>query len=106
VFENRVLGRISGPKREEVVGGYRIMHHVELCNLCTSPNIIRVIKSRRIRWVEHGACMGVMRNAYKIVRKPEGKRPFIRPRHRWEDNTRMDLRETGWFRTGTCDGIL
>jgi len=67
-------------------------HH----NFCASPNI-RVGKSRRMTWSQHVACMGEMRNACKIlVRKPEGWRPLGRPRHRWEDNVRMYLREIGW----------
>jgi hypothetical protein len=66
-------------------------------NLYTSPNIIRVIKSRRMRWGRHVVCMGEMKNMYKIlVEKPQGKRPFGRPRYGWEDNIRMDIREIGW----------
>jgi len=73
VFENRVLSRIFGPKMEEVAGGWRGLHYEELHNFVTSPNITRVTKSRRIRWVGR-VCMGKMKNAYKIlVRKPEGK---------------------------------
>jgi hypothetical protein len=92
VFENRVLRRVLRPKREEVAGGWIGLHTEELHNLCTSPNIIRVIKFRRMRGVGHVACMGEMRNACKIlVIKPEGKRSRRRPRHRWEDNVRMDF---------------
>jgi hypothetical protein len=81
VFENRVLRRIFGPKREEVAGGWRRLHNEELHNLYTSPDVIRMIKSRRMSWARHIVCVGVMRNAYKIlVGKPEGKRP--RGRHR------------------------
>jgi hypothetical protein len=87
VFENRVLRRIFGPKRKEVAGSWRKLHNVELHNLYTSPNIIRVIKSRRVRWVRYVACVGEMKNAYAfLVRKPEGKRPLGRPRHRWKNN--------------------
>jgi hypothetical protein len=97
VFENRVLRRMSGHKREEVVGGWKSLLNEELHNVCTSPNIIRVIKLRGMRWVGHVVCMGEMSNAYQIlVRKSEGKRPLRRPRHRWEGNIRMDLREIGW----------
>jgi hypothetical protein len=93
-FENRVL-RIFRCKREEVSGGRRTLHYEELHNLYASQNIIGVIKPRRI-WAGHVARMVEMRNAYSIlVRKPEGKRPAGRPRHRWED-IRMNLREVGW----------
>ncbi|PNF23733.1 hypothetical protein B7P43_G18405, partial [Cryptotermes secundus] len=83
VFENRVL-RISGPKRGEVTGGWRKLHNEELHNLYSSPSIIIMIKSRRMRWAEHVARMGETRNAYRLlVGKPEGKRPLGRPRRRW-----------------------
>jgi hypothetical protein len=96
VFENRVLRRIFGPKRDEVTGEWRKMHNEELHNLYSSPDIIRQIKSRRMRWAGHVAHMGEERKAYKVlVGKPEGKRPLERPRHRWEDGIRMDLREIG-----------
>jgi hypothetical protein len=76
VFENRVLRRIFGPKRNEVTGDWRKLHNEELHNLYTSPNAIRIIKSRRARWVGHVARMGKIRNAYIIVvGKPEGERP-------------------------------
>jgi len=79
VFENRVLRRIFGTKREEVVGSWRRLHNEELLNLYASPNIIRVMKSRRMIWVGYVAHMGEMRNVYKIlVRKPKGKRPLGR----------------------------
>jgi hypothetical protein len=79
VFENRVVKRICGPKREEVAGGWRRQHNEELHNLHVSPNAIRVIRSRRMRWVVHVAGMGEMRNAYKIlVGIPEWKRAFGR----------------------------
>jgi hypothetical protein len=84
VFENRVLRRIFGPKRDGVTGGSRKLHSEELHSLYSSRNIIRVTKSRRMRWAGHVAHVGKMRNAYKIlVGKPEGKRPLGRPRHRW-----------------------
>jgi hypothetical protein len=80
-----------------VKGEWRKLHNEELRDLCSSPSIIRIIKSRRMRWVEHVARMGEKRNAYKLlVGKPEGKRPVGRPRHRWVDNIRMDLGEVGW----------
>jgi hypothetical protein len=94
VFENRVLRRIFGPKREEVAGGWRRLHNEELINLFASPNAIRVIKSRRVRWAIHVERMGAVRSVYKIlIGKPEGRRPFGIPIRRWEDNIRMDLRE-------------
>jgi hypothetical protein len=80
VFENRVL-RIFGPKRDEVIGGWRKLHNEELHNLYSSPSIIRIIKSRRMRWAGHVARMGEKRNAYRIlVGKPEGKIPLGRLR--------------------------
>jgi hypothetical protein len=94
VFENRVLRRIFGPKRDEVTGEWRKLYNEELHNLYSSPNIIRMIKSRRMRWTGHVARMGEKRNAYRIlVGKPEGRRPVGRPRRRWVDNIKMDLRE-------------
>jgi hypothetical protein len=97
VFENRVLRRILGPKRDEVIGGWRELHNEELHNSYSSPSIIRMIKSRRMRWAGHVARMGEKRNVYRIlVGKPEGKRPLGRARRRWEDNIKMDLREIGW----------
>jgi hypothetical protein len=99
VSENRVLKRIFGPKREEVAGDWRRLHNEGLHNLYTSPIIVKVIKSRRMRWTGHIARMGEMRNAYKsLVGKPERKRPRGRPRHRWEDSItrRMSLRGIEW----------
>jgi hypothetical protein len=96
VFENRVLRRIFGPKRDEVMGEWRKLHNGELHNLYSPPRIIRQIKSRRMRWVGHETCMGEGRNMYGVlVGKPEGKRPLERPRHRWEDIIKMDCREIG-----------
>jgi hypothetical protein len=84
VFENRVLRRIFGPKRDEVTGGWRKLYNEELHNLYFSPSIIRMIKSRRMRWAGHVARTGAKRNAYNIlVGKPDGKRPLGRPRRRW-----------------------
>jgi hypothetical protein len=80
-----------------VVGGWRRLHNEEQHNLCASPNIIKAVKSRRMRWVKHVTHIGEIRNAYKIlVRKHEGKRPLRRPSCTWEDNIRMYLREIGW----------
>jgi hypothetical protein len=94
VFENRVLWRIFGPKRDEVMGERRKLHNEELHDLYSSPSIIRIIKSRRMRWAGHVARMGEKRNAYRLlVGTPEGKRPLGRPRRRWVDNIRMDLGE-------------
>jgi hypothetical protein len=97
VFENKVLKKIFGPKRDEVTGGLRKLHNEELPDLYSSPSIIRIIKSRRMRWAEHVARMGEKRNAYRLlVGKPEGKRPLGRPRRRWVDNIKIDLLEIGW----------
>jgi hypothetical protein len=95
VFENRVLRKIFGPKREED-GSWRKLHNDGPHNLYSSPNIIRVIKSRRMRWEGHVTRMGKGRVVYRIlVGRPEGKRPLGRPRRRWKDNIKLDLRETG-----------
>jgi hypothetical protein len=97
VFENKVLRRIFGPKRDEVMGEWRKLHNEELCDLYSSPSIIRIIKSMRMRWAGHVARMVEKRNAYRLlVGKPEGKRPLGRRRRRWVDNIRMDLGEVGW----------
>ena len=90
------MRRIFGPKRDEVTGEWRKLHNEELKGLYSSPNIVRVIKSRRMRWAGHVAHMGEGRGVYRVlVGKPEGKRPLGRPRRRWEDNIRMDLQEVG-----------
>jgi hypothetical protein len=92
-----VLRRIFGPKRDEVTGGFRKLHNEELHNLYSSPSLIRMIKSRKMRWAGHVARMRAKRNTYRIlVGNSEGKRPLGRPRHRWVDNIKMDLREIGW----------
>jgi hypothetical protein len=97
VFENRVLRRIFGLKRDEVTGEWRKLHNEELHDLYSSPSIIIIIKARRMRWAGHVARMRERRNAYRLlVGKPEGRRPLGRPRHRWLDNIRMDLKEVGW----------
>jgi hypothetical protein len=93
IVENRVLRRIFGPKREED-GSWRKLHNDELYNTYSSPTIVRVIKSRKMRWAEHVARMGEGKGAYRVlVGWPEGKRPLGRPRRRWEDNIKMDLTE-------------
>jgi hypothetical protein len=94
VFENRVLRRTFGPKKDGVTGGWRKLHNEELHILYSSPSIIRIIKSRRMRWEGHVARMGEERNVYRLfVGKPEGKRPLGRPRHRWIYNIKIDLFE-------------
>jgi len=86
--------RIFGPRKDEVTGEWRRLHNEELNDLYSSPNIVRVIKSRRVRWAGHVARMGKERGAYRVlVGKPEGKRPLRRPWRRWVDNIRMDLQE-------------
>jgi hypothetical protein len=115
VFENRVLRKIFGPKRDDVIECWRKLHNEELHNLYCSSSIIRIIKSRIMRWAGHVARMGEKRNACGIlVGKLVGKRPLGRPRRRWENNIRMDLREiewggmTGliWLRIGTSGWLL
>jgi hypothetical protein len=97
VFENRVLMGIFGPKRDEVTGVWKKLLNEELRDLYSSPSIIRIIKSRKIRLAGNVTRMGETRNAYRIcVGKPEGKRPLGKPRRRWVDNIRMDLGEVGW----------
>ena len=96
VFENMVLRRIFGRRRYEVIGEWRRLHNEELNDLYSSPNIVRVIKSRRMRWAGHMARMGEERGVYRVLTgKLEGKRPLGRPRHRWVDNIRKDLQEVG-----------
>ena len=91
-----MLRRIFGPRREAVTGEWKRLHNEELNDLYSSPNIVRVIKSRRMRWAGHVARMGKERRVYRVlVGKPEGRRPLGGPRHRWGDNIRMDLQEVG-----------
>jgi hypothetical protein len=91
-----VLRRIFGPKGNVVTGGWRKLHNEELHNLYSSPSIIRIIKSRRMRWVGHVARMGKKRNVDRLLAgKLEGKRPLGKPRRRWMDNIKMDLLEIG-----------
>ena len=103
VFENTVLRKIFGPRRDEVTGEWRRLHNEELNDLYCSLNIVRVIKSRRMRWAGHVACMGGERVVYRVlVGKPEGRRLLRRPRCRWVDNIRMELQEV---RCGYMDWI-
>jgi hypothetical protein len=103
VFENRVLRRIFRPKRDEVREEWMKLHNAELNDLYPSPNIVRVIKSRRMRWAGHLTRMWEMRGVYRVlVGKPAGKRQLGRPRRRWENNIKMDLQEVGW---GSMDWI-
>jgi hypothetical protein len=96
VFENRALRRIFGPRRDEVTGDWRRFHNEELNDLYSSPNIVRVIKWRRMRWAGHVVRMGEKRGVHRVlVGKPKGKRPLGRPKSRWVDNIRMDLQEGG-----------
>jgi hypothetical protein len=97
VFEKMVLRRIFGPKRNEVTGEWRKLHNEELRDLYSSPSIIRIIKSRKMRWASHVERMEEKRNAYRLlVGKREGKSPRGRPRRRWVYNIRMDLGVVGW----------
>jgi hypothetical protein len=103
LFANGVLGRIFRLKRDEATGEWRKLHDVELHDLYSSPNIVWVIKSRRMKWVELVARMGDERDVYRVlVGKSEVKRPLGKPRHRWEDNIKMDLQEVG---CGSMDWI-
>ena len=114
VFENRVLRRVFGPKRDEVTGEWRKLHNEELRDLYSLPNIVRVVTSRRMRWAGLVGRMREGRGVHRVlVGKPEGKRPLGRPRRRWEDNIKMYLREVGgvetgwsWLRIGTDGGHL
>ena len=91
-----MLRRIFGPRRDEVTEEWRRLHNEELNDFYPSPNIVRVIKSRRMRWAGHVASMVEEKGAYRVlVGKPEGKRPLGRTRRRWVDNIRMDLQEVG-----------
>ena len=100
VFENRVLRGIFGTERDEVRWDWRKLHNEELNDLYCSPSIVRVIKTRRMRWAGQVARMGKKRGVYRVlVGKPERKRPLGRPRRRWEDTIKMDLQEVG------CRGV-
>jgi hypothetical protein len=90
VFENRLLRGIFGPVRDEVTGGWRILHNEELQNFYFLPNVIR-----KMRWAGHIVHMGEMKNTYKMFGKPERKRPLGRLWYRWDDNSKLDLRKMG-----------
>ena len=113
VFENMVLRRIFGPRRDEVTGDWRRLHNKEVNILYCSPNIVREIKWRRMRWAGHVARMGEERGVYRVlVGKPEGRRPLGRPRRRWVDYIRTDRWDVdiwtglGWPRIETGGGRL
>jgi hypothetical protein len=96
LFENRVLRRVFGLKRDKVTGEWRKLHNEELNDLYSLPNIVRVVKSRQMRWAGHVARMGEDRGVHRVlVGKPGGKRPLGRPRCRWKDNIKMNLQEVG-----------
>ena len=100
MFENRVPRRIFGFKRDEVTGEWRKLHNEELNDVYSSPNTFRAIKSRRMRLAGHVEGAGDIRGVYRVlVGKPEGKKPLLRPRRRWEDNIKMDFQEVG------CEGM-
>jgi hypothetical protein len=100
VTENRVLRRVFGPKRDEVTGQWRKLHNEELCDLYSFPNMVWVVKPRRIRWVGHVVRMGEGRSVHRVlVGKPEGMRLVGRPTRRCEDNIKMELQEVG----GGCE---
>jgi hypothetical protein len=115
VFENRVLRRVFGPKKDEVTGEWRKLHNEELYDMHSSSNVILVIKLRRIRWAGYVACVEERRGVYRVlVGKPEGKRPLGKSRRRSEDNIKMNLQEVGcgswngwiWRRIETEGGNL
>jgi hypothetical protein len=114
MFKNRVLRRIFGPRKDEETGEWRKPHNEELHDLYSSPNIIRVIKSRRMRLKGHVARTGDRKGAYRpMVGKPMGKRQIGRPKLGWDDNIKMDLKWDGrawtgliWLRIGTIGGYL
>ena len=96
VVENRVLRRIFRPKMDEVTGDWRKLHNEELNDLYFSPNIVRIIKLRRMRWAGNVARMGERKGVFRgLMGKLDGKSPLGRSRNRWEDNIKMDLQEVG-----------
>jgi hypothetical protein len=104
VFESRVLRRLLGPKRDEVIGQWKKLHNEKLNELYSLPNIVREVKSRRMRWAGHMARMGEDRGVRRVlVGKPEEKRPLGRPRRRWENTIKMDLQEVGGGRGDWMD---
>jgi hypothetical protein len=104
VFESKVLRRKFGPKGDEVTGEWRKLHNEELHDLYSSPNIIRVIKSRRMRWAGHVARMGEKRSIFRVlVGKPEGKEPLGGSRRRWKNNIILDFQDVKW---GIWTGLI
>jgi hypothetical protein len=104
VFENRMLRRVFGPKRDDVIGEWRKLHKKELNDLYSTQNTIRVFKPRRMRWTRHVVCTGERGGVYRVlVGKPEGKRLLGRPRRRLEDNIKMDLQKVGCGGMGWID---
>ena len=104
MFENRVLRRVFGPKSDEVTGEWRKLHMEELRGLYSLPNIVRVVKSRRMRWAGHMVHMGEGRGVHRVlVGKPEEKRPLGRPSRRWEDNIKYGSSGSG--RGWRLDGV-
>ena len=96
--------RIFGPKRDEVTGEWIKPHNEDLNGIYSSPNTVRAIKSRRVRWAGHVARVGERIGVYRVlVGKPEGKRPLGRPRRKWEDNIKMVLQEVGFAGTDCID---
>ena len=96
MFENRVRRRVFGPKRDEETGEWRKLHNEELSDLYPLPNIVWVVKSRRMRWAGHVARMGEESGVHRVlVGNPDGKRLLGRPTHRWGDNIKMDIQEVG-----------
>ena len=102
IYEIRILRIIFGPKRDEVTKKRRELHNEELRDPNSSPNIARIIKLRRVRWVEHAARMGrERRDVYRgLMGKPEGEKPLARPRRKWEENIKVDLQEVRWGEHG------
>ena len=95
MFENRVLRGVFGPKRDKITGEWRKLHNEELRDLYSLPNIVRVVKSRRMWWAGHVARMGEERGVHRVLRETRGKEAIGETQTRWEDNINMDLQEVG-----------
>jgi hypothetical protein len=108
VFENRVLRRIFGPKRDEVTGEWRKLHNEQFHDLYSSPSIMRIMKAKRMRWAGHVARIGEKRNAYRLLLgKPEGRGPLGRPRRRWLDGCcKVGWGDVDWLWIGTGGELL